>query len=170
MGAVIEQIIGRSWEIGLRDEVLNPLGISPYGFGDLGAGHLTGHRRAGPIWWPERMDNPEDYGPAGRVSLSLRGWGHFLNAHLRPNGFLSGATVRRLHTPTRNEFAMGWRGEAASGRRLLMHTGSNTAWFAQAALVPEQGIAVGVVCNAFDKRVEKAVGELTRALINPKTV
>jgi len=51
---------------------------------------------------------------------------------------------------------------------VLTHTGSNTAWFAQATLLPEQGVALGIVCNAFDERVEKAVTDLTHDLIDPK--
>ncbi len=168
IGAVIEQITGRPWEVGLQHEVLNPLGIAAFGFGGLGAGHLSGHHRAGAIWWPNRTDNPEAYGPAGRASLNLRGWGHFLNAHLRPNGFISAETLRQTHTPNGNAFAMGWRSGSVRGSRLLTHTGSNTAWFSQATVLPEEGVALGIVCNAFDERVEKAVGDLTRDLIDPK--
>ncbi len=165
VGAVIEEITGRPWEISLQQEVFDPLGISHFGFGGLGAGHLMGHRRLGEVWWPDRTDNPEAYGPAGRVNLSLRDWGHFLNAQLRPQGFISEAAQLRLHTPARNGFGMGWRAGSTAGRKYLTHAGSNTAWFARATLLPEQGVALGIVCNAFDERVEKAVDDLSRELI-----
>lgn len=165
IGAVIEQITGRTWEESLQHEVFDPLGISHFGFGGLGEGQLTGHRRLGTIWWPDRSDNPEAYGPAGRVSLSLRDWGHFLNAHLRPNGFLSPDLQQRIQTPAMNDFAMGWKVGQINGTKLLTHAGSNTAWFAQASVLPERGVALGLVCNAFDDRVEEAISTLTRDLI-----
>jgi len=170
VGTVIEKLTGRPWETSLQNEVLGPLGISEFGFGSLGDGHPSGHRRLHANWQPERSDNPKAYGPAGRINLSLRGWGHFLNAQLRPNGFISAEALRRLHTPAQNGFAMGWRGGSTSSGSILTHTGSNTAWFAQATLLPERGVALGIVCNAFDERVEKAVGDLTRDLLDPKAV
>lgn len=170
LGAVIEKITGTSWEMSLQREVFDPLGIASFGFGGLGAKQLSGHLRAGEIWWPFRGDNPEAYGPAGRVSLSLSDWGYFLNAHLRPGTFLDTETLRRLHTAAHSDYAMGWRREEASGDPILTHAGSNTAWFAQATLVSARGIALGVVCNAFDQRVEKAVGDLTRDLLASKAV
>ena len=165
LGAVIENVTRTSWESTLQREVFDPLGIAFFGFGGLGAEQLSGHIRSGDIWWPFRGDNPEAYGPAGRVSLSLSDWGYFLNAHLRPGSFIETETLRRLHTPTQNDYAMGWRRETMDSDAVLTHAGSNTAWFAQATIVPARGIALGIVCNAFDQRVEKAVGDLTRDLL-----
>ena len=170
LGAVIEAITNTSWEISLQKEVFDPLGIGSFGYGGLGAKQLSGHLRVGDIWWPFRGDNPEAYGPAGRVSLSLSDWGYFLNVHLRPGIFVGTETLRRLHAPAHNNYAMGWRQQMTSDGPILTHAGSNTAWFAKATVVPKRGIALGIVCNAFDQRIEKAVTDLTQDLLTSKAV
>lgn len=166
LGAVIEKATGLSWEAALTREVMQPLGITRFGFGGNEQGSLSGHRRFGVIWWPERGDNPVVYGPAGRVHLPLEDWGRFLYAHAQPSEFLSSTSRTTLHTPAANGFAMGWISTEHQGERFLLHTGSNTAWFAQASLLPDHGIGLGIVCNAFDTRVERAVGILSKDLMS----
>ncbi len=166
LGAVIERISNRSWEATLTREVMIPLGIARFGFGPPGLSQMSGHRRIKSVWHEERVDNPVAYGPAGRVHLALEEWGRFLRAHARPSIVLSEATRQRLHTPAKNGFAMGWLATHRRGRRVLLHTGSNTAWFAQATLLPDQGVGLGIVCNAFDPKIERAVGDLSRDLID----
>jgi CubicO group peptidase (beta-lactamase class C family) len=166
LGAVIERVTGQSWEAALTRDVMIPLGIARFGFGPPNPLHLTGHRRLGKIWWPERGDNPQAYGPAGRVNLALVEWGRFLRAHFAGSPMLSPSTRERLHRPAKNGFAMGWLSRSYNGKRMLLHTGSNTAWFAQATLFPEQQVGIGVVCNAFDASVERAVGDLSTELID----
>lgn len=165
VGAVIEKVTGLSWEDALARDVMQPLGISRFGFGGPGQDHPSGHRRVGVIWWPERQDNPEVYGPAGRVHLPLEDWGRFLDAHVRSSSFLSEGVRTTLHTPAENGYAMGWLPTEQNGERILLHTGSNTAWFSQATLLPDRGVGLGVVCNAYDARIEKAVGALSRELL-----
>lgn len=163
-GAAVERATGRSWEAMLAREVMVPLGIARFGFGPPGRGHPTGHRRREDRWRAYRGDNPPAYGPAGRVHLSMEEWGRFLRAHLRESGFLPAASLETLHSAAPNGFAMGWIVGEHGGERRLLHTGSNTAWFAQAMLVPGRGLGLGVVCNAYDSRIEDAVGDLCRAL------
>lgn len=167
LGAVIEKITGRTWESALAHDVFIPLGISRFGFGSPGARHLSGHRRIAGNWQQDRNDNPEAYGPAGRVNLALDEWGRFLRAHLQSTGFLSETARKTLHVAAEKTYAMGWLKRGRFGEPALLHTGSNTAWFAQATLLPARGAAVAIVCNAYDARVEQAVGELTDSLIDP---
>ena len=164
-GAIIEKITGRTWEAALSREVMIPLGIARFGFGVPGPSHPVGHHRLDDTWQQNRNDNPAAYGPAGRVNLALEEWGRFLRAHVRQTSFLSDATRRQLHHPANNGFAMGWLSTIRNGERMLVHTGSNTAWFAQATLLPDSGIGLGIVCNAYDEKVERAVGDLSMDLI-----
>ena len=167
LGAVIEKITMQSWETALSREVFVPLGISRFGFGPTGSENLAGHRWIDGAWSPERGDNPQAYGPAGRVHLALDGWGRFLRAHVQSTNFLSDFTRMTLHTVGEQGFAMGWAKRQWWGETVLLHTGSNTAWFAQATLWPERGTGLAIVCNAYDERVEKAVEDLTLTLIDP---
>ena len=166
LGSVIEEVTGLPWEAALAREVMIPLGIARFGFGPPGPGHPVGHRRRANRWRAYRDDNPVAYGPAGRVHLALDEWGRFLRAHLREGSFLSAELLARLHAPNDDGFAMGWFERRLGRERRLVHTGSNTAWFAQATLAPERGVGLGIVCNAFDDRVEQAVYDLSRDLLD----
>ena len=147
LGAVIEDLTGLSWENAFGREVMAPLGITQYGFGPPGEiGALLqprGHKRVYGAWRVQTAapngDNPIAYGPAGRVHLSLDGWARFLRVHLNsgPSGFLTPATLTELHRPATNGFAMGWSVIEQDGEARLHHTGSNTAWFAQAAVIAQ---------------------------------
>ncbi len=166
LGAVIEHVTGQSWETMIAKEIMIPLGISRFGFGSPSFEHLAGHYRTGRTWTEDRSDNPEAYGPAGRINVALEEWGRFLRAHLNKSGFLSDLAKSHLHTPASNGFAMGWIATSRYGKRLLFHTGSNNAWFAQATLLPDDGVGLGIVCNAYDASVERAVSDLTFELID----
>ncbi len=166
LGAVIEQATGQSWESMIAKEIMIPLSISRFGFGTPGSEHPAGHYRTGNTWTEDRSDNPKAYGPAGRVNLALSEWGRFLRAHLNQSHLLSTATRSRLHHPASNGFAMGWIATSRRGKRLLFHTGSNNAWFAQATLLPDYGIGLGIVCNAYEPSIERAVSDLTLELID----
>lgn len=166
LGAVIERVTGQSWEAALTRDVMIPLGIARFGFGPPDPAHLIGHKRVGKIWWPVRSDNPEAYGPAGRINLALVEWGRFLRAHFAGSSLLSETTRQRLHRPAQNGFAMGWLSKTHNDKRVLVHTGSNTAWFAQATIFPDQRAGLGIACNAFDPSVERAVGDLSADLID----
>ena len=166
LGTVIETVTGLSWEAALSREVMIPLGIARFGFGAPGRDNPAGHRRRKDRWQPYRNDNPAAYGPAGRVHLALDEWGRFLRGHLRDGTFLSAESRARLHKSDARGFAMGWFHRRDGDERRLVHTGSNTAWFAQATLVPERGVGVGIVCNAYDERVEQAVSVLSRDLLD----
>jgi len=166
LGAVIEQVTGQTWEAALAKEIMIPLGISRFGHGAPGLDHPAGHYRTGEFWTRDRSDNPTAYGPAGRVNLALEEWGRFIRAHLRKSDFLTDSSRTRLHTPAENGFAMGWIATSRGGKRLLLHTGSNNAWFAQATLLPDHGVGFGIVCNAYDPMIERAVEDLSLDLID----
>lgn len=167
IGAVIEHLTSQTWEAALAREVMIPLGIGRFGVGPPGSAQPSGHVRLLDHWVPSRADNPIAYGPAGRVHLALDEWGRFLRAHLGTGSYLTPETLKSLHTAGENGIAMGWikTEDQRSGQTRLHHTGSNTAWYAQAVLLPDLGIGVGIVCNAYDKRIAKAVGDLSDDLL-----
>jgi CubicO group peptidase (beta-lactamase class C family) len=181
-GAMIEAATGETWEDLLQREVFGPLGMTASGFGPPGvAGSVTeprGHRPAGGNWLPVEpgpfADNPAALGPAGTVHAPLADYARFMAAHLagargEAGGLLTAESYETLHTPAPgSEYAFGWavteRDWAGAGRRVLVHSGSNTMWFATVWIAPERSLAMFAVTNAAGdagpKGTDAAIGAL----------
>lgn len=169
-GAMLEAVGGASWEELMETYVFAPLGIESAGFGppqgDAIQGHTVGFFGGlsaggqGPA-----ADNIPAMGPAGRVHMSAEDMLIYLRAHLiRDEAFLSAAAWDVLHAPVgEQDYAMGWGvGEDGS----LVHSGSNTMWYAVAFVDPAAGLAVFVAVNSgdFDEVIEP-VDEALRSLL-----
>lgn len=163
-GAMIEAVTGESWEDLLRRDVFGPLGMTASGFGAPGvAGAVTeprGHRRVGDGWVPLEpgpfADNRAALGPAGTVNTTLADYERFMAAHLagargEAGGLLSPTTFATLHNPAPgSDYAFGWgvtRRDWAGGT-VLVHSGSNTMWYATVWIAPERNLAMFAVTNA----------------------
>lgn len=154
-GALIEAVTGEPWEAVMQRDLFTPLGITSAGFGAPQGDQPQGHARsaAGPkpvLSSTSSADNPAALGPAGTVHMSLADYGRFLDAMMVP-GWLSQDSLDYLHTALSGEgYALGW---GALGARpwakgpVLMHTGSNTMWFAVVVVDPVGKLAVVTVSN-----------------------
>lgn len=156
-GTMIEQATGESWEELMRREVFEPLGLQSAGFGAPGStseiDQPRGHRRAlaGLVAVPPGpfADNPPVMGPGATVHLSLADMARYLGAHVEGhNGqggdYLSVDSWQRLHTaPFGGDYALGW---GMTGP-LLLHAGSNTMWFVQYVMIPEENVAIAIAFN-----------------------
>ena len=178
-GVMAERVTGELWEDLMRQRLFEPLGMTSAGFGAPGRpdivdeprGHNAGWLRATAVEPGPGADNPPALGPAGTVHCALLDWAKFVSLHLRgeseATGFLKPETFVRLHTlAPRGEYAMGW-GVSQHPRegRVLLHAGSNTLWFVQAWLVPEQKYAILVATNVGGDRAEHATGVAIEDLI-----
>ncbi len=184
-GAVAERVLGRSYEVLLRELLLAPLAMARTGFGPPGRHALDdapwGHRRAGEALQPMDpaafgADNPAAIAPAGTVHAPLEDWARFVALHLRgARGELregdplrERTTFEQLHFPRGDEaYALGWgAGQRPwAGGRVLTHSGSNTMWFATVVIAPDANAAALAVTNCGGRPAERACGELVRALI-----
>ncbi|WP_417478890.1 serine hydrolase domain-containing protein [Maricaulis maris] len=160
-GAMLEQATGDDWEVLIRREVFEPLGLTSAGFGAPGSaetvdqprGHRSGllGRRAAYAPGPT-SDNPPVLGPAGTVHMSLGDLSGYLAVHMagargEDTGFLDAGSWQILHTPPFGEhYAMGW---AIDGPRLI-HNGSNTLWLVQMTIWPDRNRAVIIGANDGD--------------------
>lgn len=137
-GAMLEQVMGRSWEELLRSQLFLPLRMRTAGFGV--PQHFAGHMGNPPK--PIFLDNPPVLGPAGTVHCSLRDWASFVQQHLRgarqqPTRLLHHESFAELHAdPYQQGYAMGWA-VLKEPSRILTHSGSNRSWFAVAVVDPE---------------------------------
>src|SRR5207244_2776565 len=108
-------------------------------------------------------------------------WGKFAAWHATlgqsHRGLLTRESMVILHTPVRADsepnlervapqsegYAMGW---FVFGGGTLVHSGTNTRWFAEAVIVPMDGFSALVVCNQGGDEAETGCLEGIRSLID----
>jgi len=158
LGSVLETRLGDPWQVLLRTHVLRPMGLSTAGFGPPGSEEVVdqprGHVRNadGELVPVPGLDNPAALGPAGTLHMSVRDLARYAQQHLAgergTNGLLPAEQFQRLHRGGLGDYGFGWvEGVDASGRRLIWHNGSNTAWYAYVGLMPEVDRAFVIVTN-----------------------
>jgi CubicO group peptidase (beta-lactamase class C family) len=139
-GAMLEQVAQRSWEQLLQEHLFKPLRMRTAGFES--PKQIAGHNGKPPR--PQMFDNPPVLGPAGTVHCSLRDWAAFAQLHLRgargeKTAMLRPESFATLHAdPYQQGYAMGWGVRQMDTKRILLHAGSNTLWFAVMQLEPER--------------------------------
>jgi CubicO group peptidase (beta-lactamase class C family) len=178
-GAIAEERTGSTWEDLIRSEVWRPLGIRSGGFGPPGkSGRIDqplGHELKDGKWVPldpesRDSDNPEAFGPAGTVHMTLDDWMLFAQDHLdgeRGAGkLLKAESYRRLHAAVTKNYAMGWSVVRATdgSNAVLTHMGSNGYWLADVRIFPKRNLVLMITTNAGGDVAEKADREIARAL------
>jgi CubicO group peptidase (beta-lactamase class C family) len=175
VGAMLEKLAGKSWELLMTERLFAPLKMNSAGFGPPGAlGKVEqpwGHTREGNKVKPVQVDNPPAIAPGGRVHCTLNDLAQFVMIHLqgeKTGGLLKPETFRKLHTPpSGGDYACGWvvvkRGWA--GGNALMHNGSNTMWYLVMWLAPEKNFAVIAATNIAGPGAEKGCDEVASAMI-----
>ncbi|MGH1452101.1 MAG: serine hydrolase domain-containing protein [Paracoccaceae bacterium] len=175
-GYLIELRARSSWEMLVKQNIAQPLGLHSLGFGPpSGPGVAFGHRRAGLRQKPvpptdPGADNPPVMGPAGRIHISvpdLLKWGQ---AHLnacRNGGIITVASCQRMQHAGTGGMGLGWGVQnSKSGLHMVLHDGSNTRWYAFLVLVPERDAVLVVVQNdGRSLRATKALRQLAEPLL-----
>jgi CubicO group peptidase (beta-lactamase class C family) len=172
-GAALERVTGKGWEQLMKDELFAKLGMTSCGFGPPGVKVVEGgasvvdqprgHDASGSALEPgPAADNPRGLGPAGIVHCSLEDYGKFLNLHAtgEPAGIVSPESVQHLQTPRDGDYAGGWGVVETPKGPVLVHSGSNTLWYATALVAPATHFAFVIATNKFDDNLEKELGGL----------
>lgn len=168
LGAVCEALGNDSWEKLVSKEVLAPLGITRFAVGPVPAGSPQPHvqTKEGFVIPPQGMarDNAPAIAPAGGLSLTLEGYGRWMQAVMeRDRKLLREESWSRLFAvKPGTQYVAGWLVVWQDGRpRQITHFGSNTlhtfgCWI---DLTRKRAAALGV--NAFSDRIQE---ELNRRL------
>ncbi|HUS29940.1 MAG TPA: hypothetical protein VMZ53_15650, partial [Kofleriaceae bacterium] len=122
-----------------------------------------GHDAGGAALEPgPSADNPRGLGPAGTVHCSLDDYGKFLNLHAtgEPAGFVTPESMQHLHTPRDGEYAGGWGVVESPKGPILIHSGSNTLWYATALVAPGTRFVFVIATNKFEDGIENELGSL----------
>ena len=189
-GYMAEKVGRKGYEELMREKVFRPLGMGGAGFGPPGKrfprsmAQPWGHKSDGTPVSPDDpgADNPVAIAPAGLVHCPVGDWAKFVALHLAgargEAKLLKKETFQKLHAaPEDSSYAMGWIvGKSPLGEgRALSHAGSNTMWYAVAWILPEQNVAVVVMCNQGgprgpgEKACDEASGTLLRKQANGKS-
>ncbi|MCA9257784.1 MAG: beta-lactamase family protein [Planctomycetales bacterium] len=179
VAAMAEQAAGLAWEDLVEREVFGPLELLSAGFGppptDFGVPQQPlGHQLHGRLKLSvdDNVDNTPVLAPASGVHMSMSDLCRFVEEHLRgENGggtLLSQETYRYLHQPEFGNYACGWVVRPANEtfpHRVLWHNGSNTMWYAFAAMIPDRNAVLAVHTNDGDiDGGESAAWEIFRIL------
>lgn len=173
LGAMLEAVSGKSWEELLVAELFTPLGMTSAGFGPPGTKDLLdaplGHSKAlfGDQRKPAQIggsgfaDNPKVLGPAGTVHASAADVVKYLAAHRDYAPILRRESWGKLHqVHFGGNYACGLIKKPDGG---LWHNGSNTLWYAEISIDPQNGLC-GFAC-ANDGYLPLATQEVGDALL-----
>ena len=154
-----EAVTGTDWETLMQDRFAAPLGMTTLAIGAPPMGEPWGHRSLLGFKLPmsptSSPDNPPWMSAAGTMHLSLDDLARHGRAHIEAGlgetALLRPETFDRLHTPLRNNYAMGWgvrMQDLGDGEeRIIAHNGSNTMWYAVLTLFPERDASIILVTN-----------------------
>jgi CubicO group peptidase (beta-lactamase class C family) len=177
-GAIVEKVMGKTWEECIRGEIFDPLQMKTAGFGGTGTPgeidqpwpHTTDGKptaKNGP-----QIDNLPVMGPAGRVHCSIQDWAKFIQDQLRgargEKALLKPEAYQTMHTPPfGGDYALGWRSvnRGWGGGKVLNHAGDNTMNFANVWIAPKRDFAILVCVNQSGQSAAKAADDATVALI-----
>jgi len=176
LGAIVEKLRAKPWEVVIKERVFDTLGMSSAGFGPPGQigkieqpwGHVLGDGVATPI----QQDNLPVMGPAGRVHCSIFDWAKFISLYLdaaqgKPR-LISAQMFSELTDPgSDGDYAGGWMvaQRAWGGGTVLTHAGSNTMWYCVAWVAPKRGFAVLSAVNIGGDDAAQACDDAAGAMI-----
>lgn len=149
LGYLIEKVSGQTYADFLHDNIFQPLGMNDSGLDSYVS--VIPHR-ASP-YWPGAfgIENAERPNLAGGFSAGsiysttgdLLRW----EEGLFGGKLLSPASLRKLTTPFRNDYACGLFAKRVNGQLMIEHGGNNIGYNADMAYYPEDGLAVIVLAN-----------------------
>ena len=159
LAAVIaERAAGKPYEVLIRQEVFEPLGMRGVEFGSMHANQPQGHHDGKPAKLEDT--NPDMFAPAGNMAMPLRDWAAFcLDQMAGAEGhgkLLSTASYHEMQTvqPGGGSAGLGWGIQASLAGHagpVWMHAGSDGTGYAVVALFPASRRGLLVVANAGDE-------------------
>jgi CubicO group peptidase (beta-lactamase class C family) len=163
LGYLVESVAGQTYEDFVRDNIFKPLGMNDSGMFSF----VTVVPRRATGYWPggnglENGDRSFDTrigfssGSLYSTTEDLLRW----EAGLFGGKLLSPASLRRMTTAFKSDYACGLWVKRANGHLVIEHDGNNIGFNADMAYYPDEKVAVIVLANVNGT----VTGELTKAL------
>jgi CubicO group peptidase (beta-lactamase class C family) len=162
LGYLIEKISGQSYEDFVQQNIFKPLAMNDSGL----FSYVTIIPRRASGYWPganglqnaDRPDTRYGFSAGGLYSTTedLLRW----EEGLFGGKLLSPASLKKMTTPFKSDYACGLHVTRPNGRLMIEHDGNNIGYNADMAYYPEDHLAVIVLANQNGT----ATGEITKAL------
>ena len=175
-GAMLEQVGGKPWTALLTERVFKPLGMKHAGFkwpALMNVHQPWGHYRdddkdlsAIVIQQPDSSRVvPVVIEPCGDVNASMEDFAKFVRFHMLAyrgrDSLLKASTVRYLHDPIDEYYALGWAfSREVKGHTISRHAGSCGNFMALMAFSHEQRVGVVVATNIGGSAAETACNKV----------
>lgn|GEM_PF-593367 len=174
-GYLLETLSGKSWESLMQENLFTPMNLASAGFGpccDTGeTSGLWGHS-PDPVTPGIDSDNPQPFGPAGRVHMNLADTITYLSIYFdrgvaaAGKELISQSALDKITTVVKDDYALGWGIFVIDGDIAMTHDGSNTLNYASFLVFPRHKSAVIVMTNIGSDEVEQNVNSLMRYFNN----
>jgi len=162
LGYLLEKISGQSYEEFVQQNIFKPLGMNDSGLTSF----VTVIPRRATGYWPgnngiENADRPDprfgfSAGALYSTTEDLLRWEEGLFA----GKLLTPASLRKMTTPFKSDYACGLHVNRADGHLRIEHDGNNIGFNSDMAYYPEERVAVIVLANLNGT----VTGEMTKAL------
>jgi CubicO group peptidase (beta-lactamase class C family) len=149
LGAIIEKVSGQSYEKFVADQLFAPAGMTDSGYDSNSA--IIKRRASGYVRTPAGFSNagylhmsiPHAAGALYSTTHDLLKWEQALFA----NRIVSKASLDRMITPFKNDYALGLTSTVVNGRRVIAHGGGIDGFNTHLAYYPESRTTVIVLSN-----------------------
>jgi CubicO group peptidase (beta-lactamase class C family) len=182
-GLLVQEVAGRPYERVVEERLFAPLGMARSTFDPGRAtaeGLAQGYAKRRGVVGPTPTAPSRGTAPAGMAFSTARDAGRYLLALLN-GGALGGARVASAasidtlwapHAPVGDgvAYGLGWQLREAEGLRLVEH-GGNVPWGGSMfVLVPDRGVAVGVLANLAGPEKEAVAEDVLRLVLGGEPV
>jgi CubicO group peptidase (beta-lactamase class C family) len=149
LGYILEKVSGESYQRFLQENIFNPLGMKDSGYDSNSAVIL--HRVSGYTPSPDGIENagyinmtiPFSAGGLYSTTEDMLRW----HRALFGGKLLSSASLQKMTTPFKNDYAMGLMVETRNGRRVISHGGGIEGFNTAAAYWPDEKLSVIALAN-----------------------
>ncbi len=149
LGYIIEKVSGESYQLFLQENVFNPLGMKDSGYDSNSA--VIPYRVSGYSHGPDGIENagyinmtvPFSAGGLYSTTEDMLRW----HRGLFGGKLLSAASLQKMTTPFKNDYAMGLMVETRNGRRVISHGGGIEGFNTAASYWPDEKLSVIALAN-----------------------
>ena len=149
LGYLIEKISGESYEKFVNENIFGPLGMKDSGYDSNTA--IIPHRASGYVRGPNgfahagfiNMTVPLSAGALYSTTGDLLKW----EQDLFGGKLLSPASLEKMTTPFKNDYAFGVEVRTAKGHKLIEHNGAIEGFNTQLEYFPDEKLTVAVLAN-----------------------
>src|SRR5579864_1551315 len=162
LGYLLERISGQTYEEFVQQNIFKPLGMNDSGL--MSFVTIIPRRASG--YWPGSNGIKNAERPDPRIGFSAGSLYSTTEDLLRweeglfGGRLLSPASLRKMTTPFKSDYACGLHASRVNGRLMLEHDGNNIGFNSDMAYYPEERIGVIVLANLNGT----VTGEMTKAL------